>query len=108
MRSSCACYPLVSGDSRPIGRCCQRKRPYETLRLNIPTHTVSKIWIAIDTGGTFTDLVLCELATGKYVYHKLPNAPKGAFVARIAGISCVSTEFAVSIPVFSAYPPSIT
>jgi N-methylhydantoinase A len=31
------------------------------------------IWIGIDTGGTFTDLVLCDLAVREYTYHKLPT-----------------------------------
>src|SRR6476660_3604364 len=34
---------------------------------------LKKIWIGIDTGGTFTDLVLCELTSGQYSYHKLPT-----------------------------------
>lgn len=34
---------------------------------------MSKFWIGIDTGGTFTDLVLAEPATGKWHYHKVPT-----------------------------------
>ena len=49
--------------------------------------TVSKIWIGIDTGGTFTDLVLCELETGKYVYHKLPTTTGDPAQAVLDGIS---------------------
>jgi N-methylhydantoinase A/oxoprolinase/acetone carboxylase beta subunit len=31
------------------------------------------IWIGMDTGGTFTDLVLAELTTGTYHDHQLPS-----------------------------------
>ena len=46
-----------------------------------------KIWIGIDTGGTFTDLVLCELATGQYVYHKLPTTTGDPAQAVLDGIA---------------------
>ncbi len=35
-------------------------------------------WIGIDTGGTFTDLTLAELETGKYWFHKTPTTPDDA------------------------------
>jgi N-methylhydantoinase A/oxoprolinase/acetone carboxylase beta subunit len=31
------------------------------------------IWIGIDTGGTFADLVLAQLTTGTYHDHQLPT-----------------------------------
>ena len=49
--------------------------------------TVSKIWVGIDTGGTFTDLVLCELTTGRYVYHKLPTTTGDPAQAVLDGLS---------------------
>ncbi|HEV2008823.1 MAG TPA: hydantoinase/oxoprolinase family protein [Burkholderiales bacterium] len=48
---------------------------------------MKKIWIGIDTGGTFTDLVLCELTTGKYTYHKLPTTTGDPAKAVLDGIS---------------------
>jgi N-methylhydantoinase A len=30
-------------------------------------------WIGIDTGGTFTDLVLAEPSAGRWEYHKVPT-----------------------------------
>jgi N-methylhydantoinase A len=48
---------------------------------------VRKIWIGIDTGGTFTDLVLCELTTGKYTYFKLPTTTGDPAQAVLDGIS---------------------
>lgn len=34
---------------------------------------MKNVWIGIDTGGTFTDLVLTDLDTNTYCYHKLPT-----------------------------------
>lgn len=48
---------------------------------------LKKIWIGIDTGGTFTDLVLCELTTGKYTYHKLPTTTGDPAKAVLDGIA---------------------
>ena len=48
---------------------------------------MSKIWIGIDTGGTFTDLVLCELTTRKYVYHELPTTTGDPAQAVLDGLS---------------------
>ena len=33
----------------------------------------SAVWVGIDTGGTFTDLVAVELERGRYHYHKVPT-----------------------------------
>ena len=48
---------------------------------------MKKVWIGIDTGGTFTDLVLCELTTGKYTYHKLPTTTGDPAKAVLDGIA---------------------
>jgi len=48
---------------------------------------LKKIWIGIDTGGTFTDLVLCELASGRYTYHKLPTTTGDPAKAVLDGIA---------------------
>src|SRR5215218_8559984 len=48
---------------------------------------VKKIWIGIDTGGTFTDLVLCDLTTGRYTYHKLPTTTGDPAKAVLDGIA---------------------
>ena len=48
---------------------------------------MKKIWIGIDTGGTFTDLVLCELASGRYTYHKLPTTTGDPAKAVLDGIA---------------------
>ena len=45
------------------------------------------VWIGIDTGGTFTDLVLCELPAGRYTYHKLPTTTGDPARAVLDGIA---------------------
>jgi N-methylhydantoinase A len=37
----------------------------------IQSHHVTKIFVGIDTGGTFTDLVAADPASGRYCYHKV-------------------------------------
>ena len=34
---------------------------------------MSKIFVGIDTGGTFTDLVAADLDSGRYCYYKAPT-----------------------------------
>jgi N-methylhydantoinase A len=34
---------------------------------------VSRVFVGIDTGGTFTDLVAADLDSGRYCYHKAPT-----------------------------------
>lgn len=34
---------------------------------------MSEYWIGVDTGGTFTDLVLADPSTGRWHYHKVPT-----------------------------------
>ena len=35
--------------------------------------SVSKVLVGIDTGGTFTDLVAVDTASGRHCYHKVPT-----------------------------------
>ena len=44
-------------------------------------------WIGIDTGGTFTDLVLCEPGSRRYTYHKLPTSTGEPAQAVLDGIA---------------------
>jgi N-methylhydantoinase A len=48
---------------------------------------MSRICIGIDTGGTFTDLVLCDLSSGRYAYHKLPTLTADPARAVLDGIA---------------------
>jgi N-methylhydantoinase A len=47
---------------------------------------VRPVWIGIDTGGTFTDLVLVDLRSGRYACHKLPTTPGDASIGILQGI----------------------
>ena len=42
--------------------------------------------IAIDTGGTFTDLVLSDPDTGRLVFHKVPSTPADPSRALVEGV----------------------
>jgi len=48
---------------------------------------VRNIWIGIDTGGTFTDLVLVDISSGNYLFHKVPTTPEDASKGILTGIS---------------------
>ena len=45
--------------------------------------------IAIDTGGTFTDLVLSDLDKGRVVFHKVPSTPDDPSRALVDGVKGV-------------------
>jgi len=65
---------------------------------------MNRLWIGIDTGGTFTDVVLADIATGEYRYHKLPTTTDDpakailqgiAEIVEFAGAKCEQVEFVV-------------
>lgn len=43
--------------------------------------------IGIDTGGTFTDLVLCDADTGRFFFHKVSSTPDDPGQALVRGIT---------------------
>jgi N-methylhydantoinase A len=45
------------------------------------------IWIGIDTGGTFTDLVAVSSELGRFAYHKVPTTPDDPARGILHGIS---------------------
>ena len=45
-----------------------------------------RVRIAIDTGGTFTDLVLSNTDTDRLVFHKVPSTPEDPSTALVQGI----------------------
>jgi N-methylhydantoinase A len=47
------------------------------------------MWVGVDTGGTFTDLVLVDWASGAYHYHKLPTTTADPSRAILEGIAHV-------------------
>jgi N-methylhydantoinase A len=48
---------------------------------------MSGLWIGIDTGGTFTDLVLADTSTGRYAYYKLPTSTDDPATAILEGVT---------------------
>ena len=57
---------------------------------------MSGMWVGIDTGGTFTDLVLIDWASGAYHYHKLPTTTADPSHAILEGIAHVVEKAAGS------------
>jgi N-methylhydantoinase A len=47
---------------------------------------MSRFWIGIDTGGTFTDIVLVDIGRGDYRYHKLPTTTEDPSRGILQGI----------------------
>jgi N-methylhydantoinase A len=50
---------------------------------------MSGLWIGIDTGGTFTDLVLADTGTGRYAYYKLPTSTDDPASAILEGVAAL-------------------
>ena len=55
-------------------------------------------WIGIDTGGTFTDVVLLDHATGRYYFRKVPSNPQDPAEAILRGLDAILTDAAVPGP----------
>ena len=52
--------------------------------------------IAIDTGGTFTDLVLSDPDTGRLVFHKVPSTPADPSRALVDGVRGLAARAGVA------------
>ncbi|MBR0666691.1 hydantoinase/oxoprolinase family protein [Roseomonas hellenica] len=51
-----------------------------------------RYWIGIDTGGTFTDVVLAEMATGRHRFLKVPSNPADPAEAVLRGLDEILAE----------------
>jgi N-methylhydantoinase A len=49
-------------------------------------------WVGIDTGGTFTDVVLADRTTGGYWFRKVPSNPSDPAEAILRGLDEILTE----------------
>ena len=58
----------------------------------------SDCWIGIDTGGTFTDVVLLDHATGRYHFRKVPSNPQDPAEAILRGLDAILADAAVPGP----------
>ena len=47
---------------------------------------MKRLWVGIDTGGTFTDLVAADIASGEYGFHKLPTTTDDPAKAILQGV----------------------
>jgi N-methylhydantoinase A len=47
---------------------------------------MKRLWIGIDTGGTFTDIVATDVTCGEYCFHKLPTTADDPARAILQGI----------------------
>jgi N-methylhydantoinase A len=52
----------------------------------------STCWIGIDTGGTFTDVVLTDLGSGNYWFRKVPSNPADPAEAILRGLEEILIE----------------
>ena len=52
-------------------------------------------WIGIDTGGTFTDVVLVDRSSGTYRYRKVPSDPRDPAAAILRGLDEILADAAV-------------
>jgi N-methylhydantoinase A len=66
--------------------------------MNTPPGTSSDCWIGIDTGGTFTDVVLVDRATGRYHYRKVPSNPLDPAEAILRGLDVILADAAFPGP----------
>src|SRR5271163_4713650 len=52
--------------------------------------------IGVDVGGTFTDLVYCDMATGQLSVHKVPTTPADPSLGVMTGIAQLCDEAGVA------------
>jgi N-methylhydantoinase A len=52
-------------------------------------------WVGIDTGGTFTDVVLVDRTSGRYHFRKVPSNPKDPAEAILRGLDEILKDAAV-------------
>ena len=50
------------------------------------------LWLGVDVGGTFTDLVLFDVAAGKLQVLKTPSTPSNQSEGILAGIARLGSE----------------
>jgi N-methylhydantoinase A len=53
-------------------------------------------WIGIDTGGTFTDVVLVDHASGRYLFRKVPSNPQDPAEAILRGMDEILEEAGIT------------
>jgi N-methylhydantoinase A len=56
------------------------------------------IVLGVDVGGTFTDLILADLAQQRLTTHKTPSTPDNPAVAVVAGLQAICEKAGVGIP----------
>ena len=54
---------------------------------------MKRLWIGIDTGGTFTDIVAADVEAGEYRFHKLPTTTDDPAKGILQGIEEIIARF---------------
>jgi N-methylhydantoinase A len=59
-------------------------------------NVAANCWIGIDTGGTFTDVVLVDHATGRYLFRKVPSNPQDPAESILRGMDEILAEAGIT------------
>ena len=80
---------------------CHEQRGLSRRRARVPREAQARLhgpigawmlWLGVDVGGTFTDLVLFDLAAGKLQVLKTPSTPRNQSEGILAGIDRLGVE----------------
>ena len=74
-----------------------RNKP-KRARAGAPASPAKSVVIGIDVGGTFTDIVLMDTATGRIASAKVPTTPEDQSIGFVAGIRQILQQNGIAPP----------